>query len=60
MATVTRLATARRLIVKVGSALVTNNGTGLDLAAIAEWGRQIAALIATKTKAPRFHSWPCA
>ena len=35
---------ARRLVVKVGSALVTNNGAGLDLAAIAEWGRQIAAL----------------
>jgi len=40
----TRLAAARRLVVKVGSALVTNNGTGLDLAAIADWARQIAAL----------------
>lgn len=38
------LATARRLVVKVGSALVTNNGNGLDLAAIAGWARQIAAL----------------
>ena len=38
------LASARRLVVKVGSALVTNNGSGLDLAAIAEWGRQIAWL----------------
>ena len=27
-----RLASARRLVVKVGSALVTNNGAGLDLA----------------------------
>jgi glutamate 5-kinase len=35
---------ARRLVVKVGSALVTNNGAGLDQGAIAEWGRQIAAL----------------
>lgn len=38
------LATARRLVVKVGSALVTSNGNGLDLTAIAGWARQIAAL----------------
>ena len=38
------LATARRLVLKVGSALVTNNGNGLDLTAIAGWARQIAAL----------------
>lgn len=41
------LATARRLVVKVGSALVTSNGNGLDLTAIAGWARQIAALRAT-------------
>ena len=35
---------AHRLVVKVGSALVTNNGAGLDLAALADWARQIAAL----------------
>ncbi len=40
----TRLASARRLVIKVGSALVTNNGTGLDLEAIGEWARQIADL----------------
>ena len=40
----TRLANAKRLVVKVGSALVTNNGTGLDLDAINDWARQIAAL----------------
>jgi glutamate 5-kinase len=40
----TRLASARRLVVKVGSALVTNNGAGLDLAAINDWARQIATL----------------
>ena len=40
----TRIAEARRLVVKVGSALVTNNGTGLDQGAIAEWARQIALL----------------
>ncbi|WP_332670200.1 glutamate 5-kinase [Aromatoleum sp.] len=39
-----KIRTARRLVVKVGSALVTNNGTGLDKAAMAEWARQIAAL----------------
>ena len=40
----TRLANARRLVVKVGSALVTNNGAGLDLAAIDDWARQISVL----------------
>jgi len=40
----TRLANAKRLVVKVGSALVTNNGSGLDLAAIGDWARQIALL----------------
>ncbi|MDR1996597.1 glutamate 5-kinase [Azonexus sp.] len=37
----TRLASAKRLVVKVGSALVTNNGAGLDLQAIDDWARQI-------------------
>ena len=40
----TRIAQAQRFVIKVGSALVTNNGQGLDLAAINEWARQIAAL----------------
>ena len=40
----TRLVTASRLVVKVGSALVTGNGNGLDLAAIADWARQISVL----------------
>ena len=40
----TRLAHAKRLVVKVGSALVTNNGAGLDLVAIDDWARQIANL----------------
>jgi glutamate 5-kinase len=39
-----RIERAKRLIVKVGSALVTNNGAGLDLGALQEWARQIAAL----------------
>lgn len=38
------LRSARNIVVKVGSALVTNNGTGLDKAAMADWARQIAAL----------------
>lgn len=35
---------ASRLVVKIGSALVTNNGAGLDHAALDSWARQIAAL----------------
>jgi glutamate 5-kinase len=38
------IAAARTLVVKVGSSLVTNNGRGLDVAAIARWAAQIAAL----------------
>ena len=35
---------AKRLIIKVGSSLVTNDGKGLDHAAIAKWVAQIAQL----------------
>lgn len=35
---------AKRLIIKVGSSLVTNDGKGLDHAAIAKWAEQIAHL----------------
>ncbi|RYF16575.1 MAG: glutamate 5-kinase [Comamonadaceae bacterium] len=35
---------ARRIVVKVGSSLVTNDGRGLDEVAIGEWSRQLAAL----------------
>jgi glutamate 5-kinase len=35
---------AERLVVKVGSSLVTNDGKGLDHAAIAKWAEQIARL----------------
>jgi glutamate 5-kinase len=38
------VADARRVVVKVGSSLVTNDGRGLDLTAIARWAEQIAAL----------------
>lgn len=37
---------ARRIVVKVGSSLVTNEGRGVDAAAIANWSRQLAALAA--------------
>ena len=40
----TKIRNARRLVVKVGSALVTNNGAGLDKDALDDWARQIAAL----------------
>ena len=38
------LASAHRVVVKVGSALVTNDGRGLDDSALARWAGQIAAL----------------
>ena len=40
----TQFARARRVVVKVGSSLVTDEGRGLDLAAIERWGGQIARL----------------
>lgn len=39
------LSNARRIVVKVGSSLVTNEGRGLDNAAIANWCEQLAALV---------------
>ncbi len=44
MTTVSVVREASRLVVKVGSSLVTNGGQGLDLAALAQWAEQIAAL----------------
>ena len=38
------LRNARRIVVKVGSSLVTNEGRGLDEAAIGDWCKQLAAL----------------
>ena len=35
----------KRIVVKVGSSLVTNNGEGLDHAAIALWANQVASLL---------------
>ena len=39
-----RLFDSRRLVVKIGSSLVTNGGQGLDFAAIARWADQVAQL----------------
>lgn len=36
---------ARRIVVKVGSSLVTNEGRGLDETAIGHWSQQLAALV---------------
>ncbi len=41
---------ARRIVVKVGSSLVTNEGRGLDEQAIGEWCRQIAELMRSPEK----------
>lgn len=41
----TVLRDAKRVVVKVGSSLVTNDGRGLDEEAIGEWCRQMAAMI---------------
>ncbi|MDO8991052.1 MAG: glutamate 5-kinase [Sideroxyarcus sp.] len=40
----TVLTRAKRIVVKVGSSLVTNQGTGLDMTALGNWARQIATL----------------
>ena len=39
------LKNARRIVVKVGSSLVTNEGRGLDEEAIGQWSQQLAALV---------------
>ena len=41
------IAQAKRIVVKVGSSLVTNDGKGLDHDAIARWAAQIAKLRGT-------------
>jgi glutamate 5-kinase len=40
------LKSARRIVVKVGSSLVTNEGRGIDAEAVGNWCRQLAALSA--------------
>jgi len=39
------LRNAKRIVVKVGSSLVTNEGRGLDAEAIGQWCEQLAALV---------------
>ncbi|MDO9405053.1 MAG: glutamate 5-kinase [Polaromonas sp.] len=41
----TLLLSARRIVVKVGSSLVTNEGRGLDAEAIGQWCAQLATLV---------------
>ena len=43
----TLLTKCKRIVVKVGSSLVTNQGAGLDLGALGKWARQIATLNAS-------------
>src|SRR5690606_23426755 len=38
------VAKSKRIVAKVGSSLVTNEGRGIDLVAVGEWAAQIAAL----------------
>lgn len=38
------VSTAQRIVVKVGSSLVTNDGRGIDMKAVTEWSQQIAEL----------------
>jgi glutamate 5-kinase len=45
LSTSTVLRDARRIVVKVGSSLVTNEGRGLDEQAIGEWCRQLSVLV---------------
>ena len=40
----TDLSNAHRLVVKIGSSLITNNGLGLDQPAIESWAEQLVAL----------------
>ncbi|HBI83298.1 glutamate 5-kinase [Orrella sp. NBD-18] len=42
--TISVLAHAKKIVAKVGSSLVTNDGQGIDREAVAHWAQQIAAL----------------
>ena len=44
-ASTSAVARASRLVVKVGSSLVTNEGRGIDHEAVARWAAQIAQLV---------------
>jgi glutamate 5-kinase len=44
-ANTTLMQDAKRIVIKVGSSLVTNEGRGLDEQAIGEWCRQMGALV---------------
>ena len=40
-----KLSQSKRVVIKIGSALLTNNGKGLDKTAIVDWVSQIVQLI---------------
>ena len=40
----TKINSTKRIIVKIGSSLITDNGRGLDSTALNEWTRQIAEI----------------
>ena len=46
-----RLRGARRIVVKVGSSLVTNEGRGVDRDAVGDWCRQMAELVRAGARA---------
>ena len=41
----TKLKSGKRWVVKIGSALLTNDGQGLDLSRMQAWVQQMSALI---------------
>lgn len=45
-----KLSECKRIVVKIGSSLLTANGQGLDLDAISHWAKQIADLHNADTK----------
>ncbi|MFN7835569.1 MAG: glutamate 5-kinase [Burkholderiaceae bacterium] len=44
------MTSARRVVIKLGSSLVTNDGRGIDRTALADWSRQIAQLRARQVE----------
>ena len=50
------LKTAKTLVVKVGSSLVTNEGRGVDAEAVALWAEQIARLTSSAAARSSFRA----
>ena len=51
------ISNAKRLVVKVGSALLTNDGAGIDRQAIDGWVEQIATLLSQGNQVILVSSW---